>query len=289
MSCVCELKLVDGVSSVTLITAPCVYHREATTPEAFRLRVWIIDEGWTYNSYREDTGTSPSAGLKFVLSPWNSGQFTCDLTKYLEREQTAEVSVGVNLFADGALTNACGKFKFQRTDQLSPAELSKRMSSAVRSSLSQIQELADPAAYSDHVESELKIWLPQFSNPPLEPSAKFDAAVKEAVKGCNSNRSQQTMTVLQRTEEQARQAMEQVRVLTEHIKELEVEARRAQVRHQTEMAALRAQIQRAKTENKPADWSCTMCTFVNPNDNAKCSMCGAVRQAAGKDADHKHK
>jgi len=289
------LKLVDGPFLVNLNTAPCIYHKECTAPESFRLRVWIIDEGWTYNSYRDDTGTSPSAGLTFYPSPWHNGQFVCDLTKYLEREQAAEVPVGVNLFADGALTNACGKIRCQRTPQPSPAELSKRMSAAIRSSLSQIRELSDPAAYQETAENELKGWLSLFSNPPTEPSAKFDAAVQQAVKGRDDNRRaherserQQTMTGLQRAEEQAREAMEQVRVLTDHIKELEVEARRSQVRHQTDMAALRAQLQKTKTENKPADWACAACTFVNPNDNAKCSMCGSARQAASKDADWKH-
>jgi hypothetical protein len=159
-----------------------------------------------------------------------------------------------------------------------------------------MKDLPDPQAYEDQVQNELKIWLPAFANPSAEPSAKFDAAVRQAVKGCDDNRRahdraerQQTMTALQRAEEQAREAMEQVRVLTEHIKELEVEARRSQVRHQTELAALRAQIQKPRTENKPADWACTVCTFVNPNDNAKCSMCATARQSSkDKDAEWKH-
>jgi len=295
MSCVCELKLVDGTSSVILNTAPCALHKDATTPESFRLRCWIIDEGLVYNSYREDTGTSPSGGLHFALSPWHSQQFVCDLTKYLEAEQALEIPVGVNLFADGCLTSAAGRIRFQKPPPLTSDELKQRMDTAVRSSLSQIREVNDPSAYSDFVGSELKIWLPQFASPSAEPSEKFDAAVRQAVKGCDDNRRahdrserQQTMTALQRAEEQAREAMEQVRLLTEHIKELEVEARRSQVRHQTEMAALRAQLQKAKTENKPADWACAACTFVNPNDNAKCGMCGSARQAASKDADFKH-
>jgi len=82
--------------------------------------------------------------------------------------------------------------------------------------------------------------------------------------------------------------MEQVRVLTDHIKELEVEARRSQVRHQTELAALRAQLQKAKADTKPAEWACGVCTFVNPNDNAKCSMCATDRAGKDKDAEAKH-
>jgi len=97
------------------------------------------------------------------------------------------------------------------------------------------------------------------------------------------------MTALQRAEEQAKDAMEQVRVLTEHIKELEIEARRAQVRHQTEIAALRAQLQKqAKGGDgaKSAEWACTVCTFLNPADKAKCSMCTAARFEKPADAKH---
>jgi len=292
--CRCELKLVDGSSAVVLSTAPCSQHREANA-ESFRLRAWIIDEGLVYNSYREDTGTSPVAGLPFVPSPWHMGQFVCDLTEYLKREQAAQVPVGVNLFADGALTSAQGIIRFQKMPQVSQSELSKRLGVAVRTALAQIKELNEPASYAEYVESELKNWLPAFATPPTEPSAKFDAAVRQAVKGRDDNRRaldtekrQQQMTALQRAEEQAREAMEQVRVLTDHIKELEVEARRSQVRHQTEMAALRAQLQKAKSDTKPAEWACPVCTFVNPNDNAKCSMCATARAAKDKDAEWKH-
>jgi len=249
-----------------------------------------------YNSYREDTGTTPSTGLVFVASPWHSSQFLCDLSKYLEKESLAQIPVGVNLFADGVLTSAQGVIRFQKTPQYSQAELSKRLGIAVRTSLAQIKEIQDPASYSGLVESELKSWLPEFATPPTEPSAKFDAAVRQAVKGNDDNRRaherserQQQMTSLQRAEEQAREAIDQVRVLTEHIKELEVEARRSQVRHQTELAALRAQIQKAKSDTKPAEWACVVCTFVNPNDNAKCSMCATARAAPKeKDAEWKH-
>jgi len=248
-----------------------------------------------YNSYREDTGTSPTAGLVFTPSPWHFGQFQCDLTRYLDKEQIAEIPVGVNLFADGVLTLAQGRIRFQKVPQVPQAELSKRLGVAVRTSLSQIKELNDPAAYAEFVESELKSWLPAFAIPPTEHSAKFDAAVRQAVKGNDDNRRaherserQQQMTATQRAEEQAREAMDQVKVLTDHIKELELEARRSQVRHQTEMAALRAQIQKVKADTKPAEWSCTACTFVNPNDNAKCSMCTAARPTKEKDAEWKH-
>jgi hypothetical protein len=248
-----------------------------------------------YNSYREDTGTAPTSGLAFVASPWHVGQFVCDLSKYLEKEQLAEVPVGVNLFADGVLTAAQGRIRFQKTPQFPQAELNKRLGLAVRTSLSQIKELNDPAAYVSLVETELKSWLPAFATPPTEPSTKFDAAVRQAVKGNDDNRRaherserQQQMTATQRAEEQAREAMDQIKVLTDHIKELELEARRSQVRHQTEMAALRAQIQKVKSDSKPAEWACTACTFVNPNDNAKCSMCAAVRPTKDKDSEWKH-
>jgi len=249
-----------------------------------------------YNSYREDTGTSPTTGLAFVPSPWHTGQFVCDLTKYLEKEQATELPIGVNLFADGVLTTAQGRIRFQKTPQFPQAELSKRMGAAVRASLAQIQELNDkPGEYSDYVEGELKSWLPAFATPPTEYSVKFDAAVRQAVKGKDDNRRahdrserQQTMTALQRAEEQAREATEQVRVLTEHIKELEVEARRSQVRHQNELSALRVQIQKVKADTKPAEWPCGVCTFVNPNDNAKCSMCATARATKDKDAEGKH-
>jgi len=292
--CKCELKLANGSSFVVLSTAPCITHREANA-ESFRLRAWIIDEGWTYNSYREDTGTSPLQGLIFVASPWHVGEFVCDLCQYMKQEQ-AEVPVGTNLFADGVLTVAQGTIRFQRPESVPQAELTKRLGQAVRTTLSQIKELNDPTAYAEFVENELKVWTPAFANPPTTYSAKFDAAVRQAMKGYDENRRaherserQQTMTALQRAEEQAREAMEQVRVLTEHIKELEVEARRSQVRHQTELAALRAQVQKAKADTKPADWACSVCTFVNPNDNAKCSMCATARQTTKeKDAEWKH-
>jgi vacuolar-type H+-ATPase subunit I/STV1 len=250
-----------------------------------------------YNSYREDTGTSASQGLQFVASPWHVGQYACDLSKYLSKEEAADVPVGVNLFADGALTSAQGRIRFQKTPQVAPAELAKRLDVAVRATLSQIKEVHHPEAYVEHVENELKSWLPAFVTPPAEPSVRFEAAVRQAVKSCDENRRnherserQQTMTALQRAEEQAREAMDQVRVLTEHIKELEVEARRSQVRHQTELAALRAQIQKAKSDSgKPAEWACTVCTFVNPADNAKCAMCATARQTIkDKDAEWKH-
>jgi len=292
--CRCELKLVDGSASVILLTAPCQQHRDANA-DAFRLRAWIIDEGIMYNSYREDTGTASTGGLVFVASPWHAGQFVCDLTRYLEKEQLADIPVGVNLFADGVLTAAQGRIRFQKTPQFPPAELSKRLGVAVRAALSQIKELNEPAAYAEFVEGELKSWLPAFATPPSEYSVKFDTDVRQAVKGSDDNRRaherserQQTMTALQRAEEQAREATEQVRVLTEHIKELEVEARRSQVRHQNELAALRVQIQKVKADTKPAEWACAVCTFVNPNDNAKCSMCATARATKDKDAEGKH-
>jgi len=292
--CKCELKLIDGSSAAVLSTAPCALHRDANS-ETFRLRAWIIDEGLVYNSYREDTGTSPAAGLAFVPSPWHSGQFVCDLTKYLEKEQLSQIPVGVNLFADGVLTSAQGIIRFQKAPQVAPAELNKRFGVAVRTALSQIKEINEPASYAEYVETELKSWLPSFAIPSAEPSVKFDAAVRQAVKGSDENRRaherserQQQMTALQRAEEQAREAMEQVKVLTDHIRELEVEARRSQVRHQTELAALRAQIQKVKADTKPAEWACGVCTFVNPNDNAKCSMCATARASKDKDAEGKH-
>lgn len=246
-----------------------------------------------YNSYREDTGTSPTAGLAFEPSPWHEGEYVCDLTKYLEKETLGEVPVGVNLFADGFLTAAQGKIRFRKAPQLQQSELSKRLGLAVRAELSRIKEISEPVAYAEFVENELKPWLPAFTFPPANHSEKFETAVRQAVRGSDeSKRSrergerQQTMTALQRAEEQAREATEQVRVLTEHIKELEVEARRSQVRHQNELAALRAQLQKVKADTKPAEWACSVCTFVNPNDNAKCSMCATARVAKPDEGKH---
>jgi hypothetical protein len=258
--------------------------------------VWVIDEGMVYNSYRDDTGTGPEQGLMFKPSPWHFNQFVCDLTSYLQRETLSEVPVGVNLFADGVLTAAQGKLRFKRAPQVELAELTRRMDAAVRRVLAGNKDLADPSAYVDPVERELKDgWLEAFAQPPSEPSVRFELAVRQAVRSCDDNRRtserherQQTMTALQRAEEQAKDAMEQVRVLTEHIKELEIEARRAQVRHQTEMAALRAQIQKAKVgDTKQNEWACSVCTFLNPTDKPKCSMCTATKEK-GKEAEGKH-
>jgi len=232
----------------------------------------------------------------FKQSPWHYNQFVCDLTSYLQRETLAEVPVGVNLFADGVLTAAQGKVRFKKAPQVDMAELSRRMDAAVRRALAQNKDLADPGVYVEPVEKELKEgWLDAFSQPPGEPSARFEAAVRQAVRNCDDGRRaherherQQAMTALQRAEEQARDAMEQVRVLTEHIKELEIEARRAQVRHQTELATLRAQIQKAKVgDAKQTEWACSVCTFLNPMDKPKCSMCTAAREK-GKEAEGKH-
>jgi len=278
---------------------PCVVHKDANRAETFRLRVWVIDEGYMYNSYRDDTGTSPEQGLVFKPSPWHFNQFFCDLTPYLQRETLSEVPVGVNLFADGVLTNAQGKVRFKKAAQIDSAELSRRMHAAVRKSLQANKDLADPASYVDLVERELKDgWLEAFATAPSEPSAKFEMAVRQAIRTCDDSRRaherherQQTMTALQRAEEQAKDAMEQVRVLTEHIKELEIEARRAQVRHQTEIAALRAQLQKQAKggdSGKPTEWACTVCTFLNPMDKPKCSMCTAARFEKGKEAEGKH-
>jgi len=294
--CKCELRLVDGTPAVVLVTGSCPSHKDADRAETFRLRAWIIDEGWTYNSYRDDTGTSPEAGLAFQPSLWHYNQFVCDLTSFLQRESLAEVPVGVNLFADGVLTAAQGKMRFRKAPQADQAELSRRLGAAVRKSLQQNRDVGDPAAYAEPVERELKdAWLGAFVMPPTEPSAKFDAAVRQAVKNVDDHRRaherherQQTMTALQRAEEQAKDAMEQVRVLTEHIKELEIEARRAQVRHQTEMASLRAQLQKAKAGEKPTEWACSVCTFLNPVDSAKCQMCTTARFEKGKEAEGKH-
>jgi rubrerythrin len=296
--CKCELKLVDGASSVIVLTSPCVTHKDVRA-ETFRLRAWVIDEGVLYNSYREDTGTTPETGLAFKPSPWHFGQFVCDLTPYLQRESAAEIPVGVNLFADGVLTAAQGRIRFRRAPQVDGGELSKRMDGFVRRALAQNKDLADPGAYVESVERELKDeWLMAFADPPSEPSARFDLAVRQAVRSSDDSRRaherherQQTMTALQRAEEQAKDAMEQVRVLTEHIKELEIEARRTQVRHQTEIAALRAQIQKTKSggdaKGGPTEWACSVCTFLNPMDKPKCSMCTAAREK-GKDGEGKH-
>jgi len=302
--CKCELKLVDSTPSVVLLTSPCVTHNDANRAETFKLRAWIIDEGMVYNSYREDTGTAPETGLAFKPSPWHLNQFVCDLSSYLQRETLAEVPVGLNLFADGVLTLAQGKMKFRKAPHVEMAELTRRFGAAVRKSLGQIKELADPGAYADPVERELKeAWLEHFTMPSAEPSAKFEAAVRQAARNHDDGRRaherherQATMTALQRAEEQAKDAMEQVRVLTEHIKELEIEARRSQVRHQTELAALRAQIQKAKVGGSVAvgdvkaatEWACTVCTFLNSVDKPKCTMCTTVRFEKGKEAEGKH-
>lgn len=290
--CVCELKLVDGLPFVLLKTAPCASHRDANAA-AFRLRAWVIDEGMMYNSYREDTGTSPAQGLAFSPSPWHESEYVCDLTKYLEKESMLEVPVGVNLFADGYLTSAQGKIRFRKAPQVPQGELSKRLGIAVRTELSSIKEITEPVVYQEFVETELKSWLQAFTFPPAGHSEKFETAVRQAVRGSDESRRsrergerQQTMTALQRAEEQAREATEQVRALTEHIKELELEARRSQVRHQNELAALRAQLQKVKADTRPAEWACSVCTFVNPNDNAKCSMCATARVAKGDEGKH---
>jgi hypothetical protein len=253
------------------------------------------------NSYRDDTGTSPEAGLTFKPSPWHWNQFVCDLTSYLQRESLSEVPVGVNLFADGVLhTTALGKMRFRKAAQVDQAELSRRLVAAIRRSLQQNRDVADPAAYVEAVERELRdAWSPIFISAPSEPAAKFDAAVRQAVKNIDDGRRaherqerQQTMTALQRAEEQAKDAMEQVRVLSEHIKELEIEARRTQVRHQTELAGLRAQLQQKNKGGgggeKATEWSCSVCTFVNPVDSAKCQMCTTARFEKGKEAEGKH-
>jgi hypothetical protein len=288
VDCKCELKLIDGYHAVILDSVPCVAHKDANRAETFRLRTWIIDEGYMYNSYRDDTGTSPETGLVFKPSPWHFNQFICDLTPYLQRESLPEVPVGVNLFADGVLTNAQGKVRFKKAPQLEPAELQKRLNAAVRKSLQANKDLADPGSYVEPVERELKEWLEAFATAPSEYSAKFETAVRQAIRSYDDSRRQherherqQTMTALQRAEDQAKDAMEQVRVLTEHIKELEIEARRAQVRHQTEIAALRAQLQKQNKggdSGKSGEWACTVCTFLNPADKVKCSMCTAVRK-----------
>jgi hypothetical protein len=294
--CRCELKLVDGSPAVVLLTSSCQAHKD-TNVETFRLRAWIIDEGIMYNSYREDTGTSPAAGLAFVPSPWHTGQLVCDLSKFLEKESASQVPVGVNLFADGALTSAQGIIRFSKTAQVSQAELNKRHSAAVRAALSHIKDISDPASYAESVESELKSWVPAFASPPTEPSNKFEAAVRQAVKGSDENRRalernerQQQMTALQRAEAQAREAIEQVKVMADLIKDLEMEGRRKEVHFQTELAALRAQNQKLKAGLKPAEWACAVCTFVNPNDNAKCSMCATVHAGGSKEkeAEGKH-
>jgi len=298
VDCRCELKLADGTPSVILLTNTCMAHKDSNRAETFRLRAWIIDEGWTYNSYREDTGTTPEQGLVFRPSPWHFNTFVCDLSSYLQKESMAEIPVGVNLFADGVLTNAQGKVRFRRNPGMEPAELSRRMEAAVRRALASNKDLADPAPYVEPVMRELKEgWLDAFATVPgneAEPSAKFEAAVRQAIKGCDDSRKaherqerQQTMTALQRAEEQARDAMEQVRVLTEHIKELEIESRKAQVRHQTELATLRAQFQKAKVgDNKQTEWACTVCTFLNSMEKVKCTMCTAARNE--KSAEGKH-
>jgi len=293
--CRCELKLVDGTPSVILLSAQCFSHKDSNRAETFRLRVWVIDEGWTYNSYRDDTGTNPEQGLLFRSSPWHHNVFVCDLSAYLQKESLAEVPVGVNLFADGVLTNAQGKIRFRKAPTVDMVELTRRLEAAVRQVLAQNRELADPGAYVAPVTSELKeAWLELFATAPSEPSAKFEAAVRQATRSCDDGRRaherqerQQTMTALQRAEDQARDATEQVRVLTEHIKELEIESRKAQVRHQTELAALRAQIQKAKVgDAKQTEWACTVCTFLNPVDKVKCGMCTAARNEKATEGKH---
>jgi len=300
--------LVDGSSFVILEAAGCAPHKDATR-ERFRVRTWIIDEGMLYNSYRDDTGTDPAQGLPCKPSPWHYSQFVCDLSAYLQKETTAEVPVGLNLFSDSVLTNAQGRMRFKKAQPVDQAELTRRLENAVRLSLQLNKDLADPAAYLEPVSRELKeLWLDAFAFPPNEPSGKFESAVRGAIRACDDNRRaherherQQTMTALQRAEEQARDAMEQVRVLTEHIRELEIEARRADNRHQTEIASLRAQLQRAGTNSGSSaggkgggkdvghatEWACTVCTFLNTADKPKCAMCTAGRES-GKAGEGKH-
>lgn len=301
--CTCELKLMDGSSFVIADANPCLSHKDKSVAGTFRLRTWIVDEGLLYNSYREDTGTNVEHGLVFKNSPWHYNQYICDLSSFLLNEKL-DVLVGVNLFADGILTNAQGRMRFKKAPPSDPEEAFQRMNAAIRKSLSQNKDIINPEAYVESVEKKIKDeWLVSFAIAFPEFSSKFEIAVQKAVKAIDDDRRaherqerQQTMTSLQRAEDQAKDAMEQVRVLSEYIKELEIEARRAQIRYQTEIAALRAQLQRqpmvnlshSSVSNKPTEWACTVCTFLNPIDKVKCSMCTAARLENSKEAEGKH-
>ena len=131
INCTCKLNITDGNSYVIVDSDPCMNHKNKSLAETFRLRTWIIDEGMLYNSYREDTGTEVEHGLIFKDSPWHNNQFVCDLSSYLQKF-SHELLVGVNLFADGVLTNAQGRMRFKKAMTIEPEVLYQRMNATVK-------------------------------------------------------------------------------------------------------------------------------------------------------------
>src|SRR5947207_14907126 len=119
--CICKLRLTDGTNFVLVDVNPCANHKDMSIAETFKLRTWIIEEGMLYNSYRNDTGTNADNGLIFKNSPWHNNQFVCELTPYF-RGEANELLIGVNLFADGVLTNAQGRMRFRKAPIIEPEE-----------------------------------------------------------------------------------------------------------------------------------------------------------------------
>lgn len=90
----------------------CERHKNTLTPETFKLRIWIIEEGLFYNSRRNDTGVNVEQALPFKIYPYNDCYLACDFGFYLQNETRGRI--GMNLFADDVLTNAKGELDFTR-------------------------------------------------------------------------------------------------------------------------------------------------------------------------------
>lgn len=287
MECKCETQVAETSYYVALNTVNCPSHKQANE-EAFRLRVWVIEEGTFYNSYRDDTGDKPEDGLAFTASPFFNNEFICDLSKHLEKETAEVVPLGLQLFIDGGL-GALSNMKFQKSTEIQQAELNERLTNAIKKTLDNQADLSNKDTYAMYVEKELKEnnWLESFVIVPEKEAPKFDAAVIKAIKVYDDARLAQeraamldNLSATQRAQNEAKFALEQNDLLREQIKDLEAQTAKVAIRHQSELSALRAELQKAA-----GSYHCSQCTFLNPVSQKACGVCG---HANGEPSEEKH-
>jgi len=260
----------DENSFILVDANQCLSHKDKSLPETFRLRAWIINEGTFYNSYREDTGIKAENGLVFKDYPWNNNKFICDLTSYLSKEPSNgdKILIGVNLFVDGILTGAQGRTRFKQSLFLTENEASEKIDHSIKQYLSENNlEISEDSM--NHASEKIKNdWLDIFTSyivPDTFTSTRFESAIKEII---DKQKQQESLTI--------QSAKEQIEVLTDYIKELELEARNTKIKHQMEITNLQAQLS-SKSSMNIKEWMCVTCTFFNPMNNSDCSMCGAKK------------
>jgi predicted RNA binding protein with dsRBD fold (UPF0201 family) len=229
-SCLCTIKLTDGLDYVIVDTNSCSLHKNNSGADTFKLRMWIIEEGALYNSYSDDTGDNADHGLVFKENPWHYNQFICDLNSShaLSQKDTPRL-IGVNLFSDKILTIAQGKMLFRKASLLDPIKTAQRINEFIRKILALYSLTGQYEKHVEPIRNKLyDEWASAFSMDIPDESIKFENAVKQAVKEIIGNNSMSEQKEKLKLTTDVQQLIDQNRLQLDEIKMVECELKHTQ-------------------------------------------------------------